>query len=103
MHGIVQQPFRGCLEFGHVGQRADKTHDFPVGADDRARLQRKPEIVAVSSPQAKVLQQPAAPLLKHRIQCGAETIAILRMQHVQPLRGRALERAAAETEQLLGF
>ena len=96
MHRVVQQAFFGGLEFGHVGQRADEPHHFAVGADDRARLEREPEIMAVGRAQPEILHQAAAALLQHAVERGAEAVAVERVQHVEPVRGGALERAALE-------
>ena len=85
VHGVEQQPLLGILEFGHVGQRADQPHHFAVGADHRPRLQREPEIMAVGGAQAEILGEPAAPLLDHAVERGAEAVAVERMQHVEPV------------------
>ena len=103
VHGVVQQPLFGGLEFGDVGERADEAHHLAVGADHRARLEREPEIMAVRRAQAEILHQPAAALLEHAVERGAEAVAVERMQHVEPARRRAFERAALEAEQLLGL
>ena len=103
MHGVVQQPLFGVLEFGDVGQRADQPHHLAVGADHRPRLEREPQVMAVRRAQAEILHQPAAALLEHAVERGAEAVAVERMQHVEPARRRAFERAALEAEQLLGL
>ena len=96
---IVQQPLLRVLELGDVGERADEPHHLAVGADHRPRLEREPEIMAVRRAQPEILGQPAAPLLEHAVERGAEAVAVERMQHVEPARGRAFERAALEAEQ----
>ena len=103
VHGVVQQPLLGVLEFGDVGERADQPHHLAVGADHRPRLEREPQVVAVGRAQAEVLHQPAAALLQHAVERGAEAVAVERMQHVEPARRRAFERAALEPEQRLGL
>ena len=103
VHGVVQQPFLGVLEFGHVGQRADEAHHLAVRADHRPRLEREPEIMAVRRAQAEILRQPPAPLLQHAVERRAETVAVERVQHVEPARRRAFERAALEAEQRFGL
>ncbi len=103
VHRVVQQPLLGVLEFGDVGERADQPHHLAVGADHRPRLEREPQVMAVRRAQAEILHQPAAALLQHAVERGAEAVAVERMQHVEPARGRAFERAALEAEQRLGF
>ena len=103
VHRVVQQPLLGVLELGDVGERADQAHHLAVGADHRPRLEREPEIVAVGRAQPEVLAQAAAALLEHAVEHGAEAVAVERMQHVEPARGRAFERAALEAEQRLGL
>ena len=101
VHGVVQQPLLGGLELGDVGERADEAHDLAVRADHRPRLEREPQIVAVRRAQAEILREPAAPLLQHGVERGAEAVAVERMQDVEPARRRSFERAALEAEQLL--
>ncbi len=68
MHGIVQQAlFRG-LEIGDVGEGADEPHHFAVGADDRPRLEREPEIMSFVRAQPEILHQAAAALLDHAVE-----------------------------------
>ena len=81
----------------------DQPHHLAVRSDHRPRLDREPEVMAVGGAQPEVLGQPAAPLLQHAVEHGAEAVAVERMQHVEPARGRAFERAALETEQRLGL
>ena len=103
VHGVVQQPLLGVLELGDVGERADQPHHLAVGADHRPRLEREPQIMAVRRAQPEILDQPAAALLEHAVERGAEAVAVERMQHVEPARRRAFERAALEAEQRLGL
>ena len=103
VHGVVQQPFFGILELGHVGERADQAHDLAIGADHRPRLEREPEIMAIRRAQPEILGEPAAPLLEHAVKRRAEAVAIERMQHLEPRRGGAFQRAALEAEHVLGF
>src|SRR5205823_13855331 len=91
------------LELGNVRERADQPHHFAVGTDDRARLEGEPEIVTVRRTQAEILHQPATALLQHAVERGAETIAVERMQDVEPARSRSFERATLESERSLGF
>ena len=95
MHGVVQQPLFRSLEVGDVGQGADETHDFAVGADDRPRLQREPQIMAVGVRSRKSCVQPAAALLDHAVERGAEAVAVERVQDVEPARRRALRACRA--------
>ena len=103
VHGVVQQPLLGGLEFGHVGQRADETNHLAVGADHRPRAQREPQIVAVGGAHAEILRDAAAPLLEHAVERGAEAVAVELMQDVEPLGGRAVERSVLEPERGFGF
>ncbi len=103
VHRVVQQPLLGVLELGDVGERADQAHHLAVRSDHRPRLEREPEVMAVGRAQPEVLGQPAAALLQHAVEHGAEAVAVERMQHVEPARGRAFERAALEAEQRLGL
>ena len=103
MHRIVQQAFFGVLAFGHVGQRAHDPRDLAVGADHRTRLQREPHEVAVRRAQPEILHQAAAALVEHAVERGAEAVLIERMQHLEPFRGRAFQRAALQPEQAFGL
>ena len=103
VHGVVQQPLFGILGFGDVGQRADDARHFAVGADHRARLQREPHEVAVGRAQPEILHQPAAALVEHAVERGAEAVLVERMQHFEPFRRRAFQRAALQAEQALGL
>src|SRR5580692_3358137 len=59
--------------------------------------------MAVGGAQAEILGDPAAPLFQHIVERGAEAVAIERMQHVEPLRRRAFQRAHFETERGFGL
>ncbi len=100
VHGVVQKPLLGGLVFGHVRQRADESHHFAVGADQRTRLEREPKITAVGCAQAEILHQPSAALFEYAVERGAKTIAVERMEHIEPARGRTFERATLEAEQM---
>ncbi len=101
MDGIVQQPLFRDLAFGHVGQGADDADHLAVGADDRPRAHRVPEVVTVRRAQAEVLADAAAPLLEHGVETGLVAIALERVQHIEPGRRRTLECAAREPQLLL--
>jgi hypothetical protein len=103
VHRVVQEPLLGILELGDVGERAHQPYHLAVRPDHRPRLEREPEIMAVGRAQPEVLAQPAAPLLQHAVEHGAEAVAIQRVQHLQPAGRRAFERAALEPEQRLGL
>ena len=103
MHGVVQEAFLRGLELGHVGERADQPNHFAVGADHRPRLERQPDVMAVGRAQPKILDQPAATLLQNAVECGAEAVAVLRMQDVEPARRRRLQRAALDAQKMLGL
>ena len=103
MHRVVQQPLFGVLGFGHVGERADHARDLAVGADHRPRLEREPHEMAVRRAQPEILHQPAAALVQHAVERGAKPVLIERMQHFQPFRGRAFQRAAFQAEQGFGL
>ena len=103
VHRVVQEPLFRVLELGDVGKRAHEPHHLAVRSDHRPRLDCEPEIMAVGSAQPEVLGQPAAALLQHAVEHGAEAVAVERMQHLEPARRRAFERAALETEQGLGL
>ena len=91
------------LNIRHVGERADQAHDLAIGTDHRPRLEREPEIVAVGGSQPEILGKSAAPLLDHAIERRAETVAIKRVQHLEPRRRRSFQRAALEAKHVLGF
>ena len=103
VHGIVQQPLFGGLEFGHVGERADQAHHLAVRADHRPRLQGEPHVMAVERAQAEFEEQPAAALVEHAVERRAEAVAVERMQHLEPVGRRAAERAALQPEHRLGL
>ena len=103
MHGVVQHALFGVLDLGDVGERADHAGNLAVGADHRACLEREPHEMAVGRAQAEVLHQPAAALVEHAVERGAEAILIERVQHFEPFRGRAFQRAALQPEQAFGL
>ncbi len=103
VHRVVQQPLLRGLEVGHVGERADEAHHLAVGPDHRPRLEREPEVMAVRRAQAEILHQAAAPLLQHAVERGAEAVAVERVQHLEPVRRGTFERAALESERVLGL
>src|SRR5215475_7166253 len=59
--------------------------------------------MAVRRAQAEVLHQATAPLLQHAVERGAKAVAVERVQNLEPVRGRPLEGAAPETEEMLGL
>ncbi len=103
MHGIMQHALFGVLGLGDVGQRADHARHFAVGADHRARLQREPHEMAVGRAQPEILHQSAAALVEHAVERGAEAVLVERMQHLEPFRGGAFQRAAFQSEQAFGL
>ena len=96
VHGVVQQPLLGGLELGHVGHGADEPHHLAVGGDHRPRLQGEPHVMAVERAQAEFEEQPAAALVEHAVERGAEAVAVERMQQFEPVGRRAAERAALQ-------
>ena len=59
--------------------------------------------MTVGRAQPEILHQPAAALVEHAVERGAETVLIERMQHLEPFRGRAFQRAALQAEQAFGL
>ena len=59
--------------------------------------------MAIGRAQAKILHQAPAPLLQHAVERSPEAVAILRMEHVQPARGRPFQRPAPQPQQVLGL
>ena len=100
---VKKQPFLGVLEVGHVGERADEPHDFAVGADHGARLEREPKVVSVDGSQPEILREAAAALLDDAVERGAEAVAVERVQDFKPGCRRSFERAALEAQHVLGF
>ena len=98
VHGVVQQPFLGDLCLGDVAERADDADHIAVGPDDGPRLHAEPEIMAAGAAQAEFLIDPAAPLLEHGVEAGAETVPLGWMHDVEPGRGRPFERAAGKAQ-----
>ena len=103
MHGIVQHALFGVLGLGDIGQRADHAGNLAVGADHRTRLQREPHEMTVRRAESEILHQPAAALVEHAVERCAKTVLVERVQHLEPFRGGAFQRAALEAEQALGF
>ena len=100
MHGIVQQPFLGVLDFGDVGERADQRAPPRRREPTTGRaFSANQMIMAVRRAQPEILHQPPAALLQHAVERGAEAVAVERMQHFEPVRRRAFQRAALEAEQ----
>ena len=83
--------------------RADEAHHLAVGADHGPRLQRKPHVMAVERAQAEFQEQPPAALVEHAVERRAEAVAVERMQHFEPVGGRAAQRAALQAEHRLGL
>ena len=98
VHGIVEHALLGILGVGDVGERADHARDLAVGADHGPRLQRKPHEVAIGRAQAEVLHQTAAALVQHAVERGAETVLVERVQHFEPFRRGAFQRAALQAQ-----
>ena len=103
MHGVVEHALLGVLDLGDIGERADDARDLAVGADHRARLEREPHEMAVGRAQPEILHQPAAALVEHAVQRGAEPVLVERVQYLQPFRRRAFQRAALQAQQAFGF
>ena len=59
--------------------------------------------MAVGGAHAEILGDAAAALLQHVVERGAEAVAVERMQHVEPLRRRAFQRAGFEPKRGLGL
>src|SRR4051812_34497014 len=59
--------------------------------------------MTIGRTQAEVLHEAAATLFQYAIKCDAESVAIKRMQHIEPAGGRTFERAALEAEQRFGL
>ena len=59
--------------------------------------------MAVERAQAEFQEQPPAALVEHAVERRAEAVAVERMQHFQPVGGRAAERAALQPEHRLGL
>ena len=75
----------------------------PSGPTTGRALQAEPEIVAVGGAQPEILIDAAAALLQHGVEAGAVAVALERMQHVEPGRGRPFERAALQAKLRFGF
>jgi hypothetical protein len=103
VHRVVQQAILCDLVFGDVGERADDTQHFAVGADHRPRAQHEPQVSAAFGAEPEFLRDAPAPLLQHRVERHAETVAIAGVQDFQPPGGGRFERAARQTKVLLGF
>ena len=103
MDGVVEQALLGHLGLGDVGQGADQPHHLAVRADHRPRLDGEPEVVTVGTAQAEILDQPAAALIDHVVERGAEAVAVERMEYREPLRRRSVQGAALEAESVFGF
>ena len=73
-------------------------HHLAVGADHRPRLQDVPEIMSVRAAQSQIVIDAARALMQEPVERQRVAVAIERMQHVEPARGRPLERAALEPE-----
>ena len=59
--------------------------------------------MAVIGAQPEILVEAAAALLDDAVERGAEAVAVEVMQHVEPQRRRAFQRAALEAEDMFGF
>ena len=103
VHGVVQQTLLCGLGVGNVEQRADAADHLAVVAEDGPRAQAEPLVVPIVRPQAETLREAAAAGLDHRVERRLEAVAVLRMQHLQPVPGRALQRPAGKAQALLGL
>ena len=98
VHRVVQQALFGLLLLGDIDQRADAADDLAVGADDRPGAQREPVIMAVGAAQPEILRDAAAPVFEHDVERGAEAVAVVWMQHRQPVARRAGEAVWRQAE-----
>ena len=98
VNGVVEHALLGRLELGDVGERADNAHDFAVGADHRPGLEHVPEVVAVRAAESQLVVDASGALVQEPVEREGIAVAVERMQHVEPARGRSLERAALEAE-----
>ena len=103
VYRIVQQPFFGDLAVGDVREGADHAKDFAVCADHRSCAKFEPEVMPVLRAQPEFLDDAAAALLKHAVECHLEAVAIGGVQEFEPSGGRGLEHAALQAKGLLGF
>ena len=78
--------------------RADAADDLAVRPDDRPRAQREPVVVPVGAAQPEALGDPAAAMFEHDVERGAERVAVVRMQHRQPVAGRSAEAVRRQSE-----
>src|SRR5204863_9057367 len=98
-----QHPLLGDLEFGDVGERADDAQYLAVAADNRARAEREPKIVAAFRTQAKLLNDAPPALLEDGVERHAESVAVAGVENFEPAGGGGLQRAAFQAEMLLGL
>ena len=82
MHCVMQKPLLGDLRLGNVAERADEADHIAVGSDNRPGLHAEPVMVGAGATQAEFLVDPAAPLLKNRVEAGAEAVPLARMHDV---------------------
>src|SRR5260370_39229927 len=59
--------------------------------------------MAVRSAQAKILRHAASPLFDHAVERRTETVAVVRVDDVHPLRRGAVKGAALDAEYGFGF
>ena len=95
---VVQDAFLGLFAFSDVGKRANDPNDLALRADHRTRLQGGRGIVAVAAAQTDVVLDTAGALMQQTVERRDVTVAIQRMQYVQPARGRDVERPAVKSE-----
>ena len=98
VHGVVQQPLLGLLLLGDVDHRADAADDLAVRPDDRAGSQREPVVVPVGAAQAEALRDLAAAMFEHDVERGPERVAVVGMQHRQPVAGGSAEAVRRQPE-----
>ena len=103
VNGVVEEPLLRGLELGDVGDRANQPDHLAVRADDRARPQGEPQIMAIGGAHAEILHDASAALFEHAVERGAEAVAVGLMQHVEPFGCRTFKRAMFETERRLGL
>ena len=101
--GVVEEPLLGRPLLGDVEERADAADHLAVRAEHRAGAEMEPVIVAVLGAEAEILGDAPAAQLDRGIEDRLEAVAVGGVEDLEPVAGRALQRAARQAEEILGL
>ena len=84
VHRVMQQAFARGAVFGDILQGADDTIDLAIAAQHRLHAHAEAAIGAVVAGDPHISRDLAAPQFNQRVEGGAETVAVVGMDAVEP-------------------